>query len=123
MVTTKAVPMANVVDRWVIIDVDTGEVLDDAQGYGYRSPQKAHAAYNYKNRTPKQKARSRKNKQVNKQFLEKHKKLSENWGYICFDMLKNGEEPEYSDFKRCMEEWYPDFDGNTYSLYKYVMSH
>ena len=36
--------------RYVVIDKDTGEILDDAQGYGYKSAQKAHAAYAYKTR-------------------------------------------------------------------------
>ena len=36
--------------RYEIVDPETGEVLDDAQGYGYRSIQKARAAWNYKNR-------------------------------------------------------------------------
>ena len=36
--------------RYVVVDKETGSVLDDAQGYGYRSAQKAHAAYNYKTR-------------------------------------------------------------------------
>ena len=36
--------------RFQIVDAETGEVLDDAQGYGYKSPQKAHAAWGYKNR-------------------------------------------------------------------------
>ena len=36
--------------RYVVVDKETGAVLDDAQGYGYRSAQKAHAAYSYKTR-------------------------------------------------------------------------
>lgn len=36
--------------RYVVIDKDTGEILDNAQGYGYKSVQKAYAAYGYKNR-------------------------------------------------------------------------
>ena len=36
--------------RYVVIDKETGAVLDDAQGYGYKSAQKAHAAYSYKTR-------------------------------------------------------------------------
>ena len=34
--------------RYIIIDKETGEVLDDAQGYGFRSRRKAYAAYTYK---------------------------------------------------------------------------
>lgn len=40
--------------RYVIIDED-GVILDDAQGYGYKSPQKAYAGWRYKNRTPEEK--------------------------------------------------------------------
>ena len=36
--------------RYVIVDADTGEVYDDAQGYGYKTRQKAYSAYNYKKR-------------------------------------------------------------------------
>lgn len=34
--------------RWAIVDAETGEMLDDAQGYGFKSPRKAYAAYVYK---------------------------------------------------------------------------
>ncbi|MBI9014500.1 MAG: hypothetical protein JEZ08_19845 [Clostridiales bacterium] len=34
--------------RYVCIDEETGEILDDAQGYGYKNKQKAYSAYNYK---------------------------------------------------------------------------
>lgn len=34
--------------RWVVIDPSTGEILDDAQGYGYRTKQSALAGYGYK---------------------------------------------------------------------------
>lgn len=34
--------------KFVVVDVDTGEVLDNAQGYGYKTKQKAMAAWNYK---------------------------------------------------------------------------
>ncbi|MBQ7428368.1 hypothetical protein [Butyrivibrio sp.] len=36
--------------RFCIVSTDTGEVLDDAQGYGYKTAQKAYAGYSYKNR-------------------------------------------------------------------------
>jgi hypothetical protein len=40
--------------RFCIISTETGEILDDAQGYGYRTPQKAYAAYRYKTRITSQ---------------------------------------------------------------------
>lgn len=50
--------------RYVIIDMDTGEILDDAQGYGNKSTQKAYAVYTYKNRD--------KRKDKEKQLKSKH---------------------------------------------------
>ena len=37
----KAVINHNFKHPWVIVDQNTGEILDDAQGYGYRTAQKA----------------------------------------------------------------------------------
>lgn len=34
--------------RYCIVDKKTGRVLDDANGYGYKSAYKAHKAYGYK---------------------------------------------------------------------------
>ena len=34
--------------RYIVVDQETGEVLDDAQGYGFRTKRKAYAAYTYK---------------------------------------------------------------------------
>ena len=34
--------------RYVLVDTDTGEIVDDAQGYGYDTAQKAQRAYRYK---------------------------------------------------------------------------
>ena len=34
--------------RFVIMDLETGEILDDAQGYGYKTAVKAHRAYGWK---------------------------------------------------------------------------
>lgn len=41
--------------RYVVVDEATGEVLDDAQGHGYKSAQNAHRAYAYKAMPPKKK--------------------------------------------------------------------
>jgi hypothetical protein len=50
--TYKVIPSDTIGDRWekryVVVDTETGKMLDDAQGYGYKSAQKAHAAYAYK---------------------------------------------------------------------------
>ena len=35
-------------ERYIIINNETGEIIDDAQGYGYKTSKKAYAAYYYK---------------------------------------------------------------------------
>ena len=49
--------------RFAVFDAETGEMLDDAQGYGYRTAKKAWAAWTYKNRDKskdREKARKKK---------------------------------------------------------------
>ena len=37
----------SLLERYIIVDEDTGEILDDAQGYGFRTKQGAYKAYYY----------------------------------------------------------------------------
>lgn len=118
----KAASMPNVYHRFMIINKKTGEVLDDAQGYGYKTAQKAHAAWSYKHRTPKQAKNHKNNVKINKAFLKKHKHFEDDWAEMCLECYKNGKEPKYTDFKALLNE-FDDFNGNAYSLYCYVMNH
>ncbi len=36
--------------RYIIVNAETNETVDDAQGYGYKSKRKAYAAWTYHNR-------------------------------------------------------------------------
>ena len=56
--------------RFVVVDEEIGNVLDDAQGYGYKSKQKAMAAWSYKNRD-KSKDAEKTQKTENDQSLAK----------------------------------------------------
>lgn len=38
--------------RYILVDPETGEIVDDAQGYGYKSIKNAYAAWAYSNGTP-----------------------------------------------------------------------
>lgn len=59
--------------RYVILDVDTDEIIDTAQGYGYKSPQKARAAFAYKNRTPEQKKKEKVLKKLVRDWCKENK--------------------------------------------------
>lgn len=74
--------------RYVVIDKNTQEVLDDAQGYGYRSPQKAYAAYAYKHRDKsKDKEKAAKVKKI-RIWMKKHKDFVKLMDQIAFEIAK-----------------------------------
>ena len=80
--------------RYVIVDEDTGEILDDAQGYGYKSPQKAHAAFAYKNRDKsrdKEKAAKKKRIQA---WMKEHRDFVQDMDAIVFEMAKGSWDPK-----------------------------
>lgn len=77
--------------RYVIVDVDTGEVFDDANGYGYTSKPKAYAALSYKRkRASGQPTRG----DLVRKWLRENKAVSD--GYrdaidCCFKEIARGE--------------------------------
>ena len=56
--------------RYCIVSTKTGEVLDDAQGYGYTTEQKAYAGYIFKQKNDLKKIKQKKHI---KQWMEEHK--------------------------------------------------
>ena len=80
--------------RYVIADEETGEVLDDAQGYGYKSPQKAYAAYAYKHRDKsKDKEKKAKEKHI-REWLKQHKDFSNLMDTFAFEICKGSWGPD-----------------------------
>lgn len=74
--------------RYVIIDTLTGEVLDNAQGYGYKSERKAYASYAYKPKAKsKDKEKAENNSQIRK-WLEEHKDFTEALDTYAFETTK-----------------------------------
>lgn len=74
--------------RYIVVDIKTGKVLDNAQGYGYKSIKKAYSAYGYKKRD--------KSKDKEKQLLERkirnwlleHKEFEETMEIETFEIVK-----------------------------------
>ncbi|MDR1000213.1 MAG: hypothetical protein LBL96_05360 [Clostridiales bacterium] len=80
--------------RYVIVDTETRKVLDDAQGYGYRTPQNAYSAYGYKFRDKsKDAAKKAKTREV-------HKWCKENKDFVST--------LEQVSFEICKGSWGPD---------------
>ena len=81
-------------DRYVIVDIDTGEIIDDAQGYGYKSKQNAFAAWRYKTRDKsKDKEKLERYRKI-KKWLQKHKDFCDDLEYasLCIAKDSNGAE-------------------------------
>lgn len=80
--------------RYVVIDKNTQEILDDAQGYGYRSPQKAYAAYAYKHRDKsKDKEKAAKTKKICS-WMKEHKDFVKLMDQIAFEIAKGSWGPD-----------------------------
>lgn len=80
--------------RYCIVSTETGEVLDDAQGYGYKTAQKAYAGYAYKIRDKsKDKERFAKNKRI-KQWMSEHKSFVKTMNQFAFEIAKGSWGPD-----------------------------
>lgn len=74
--------------RFCIVSTDTGEVLDDAQGYGYKTAQKAYSAYAYKTRDKsKDKERAAKKKHI-EQWMKENKSFVKLMDDYAFEIAK-----------------------------------
>lgn len=75
--------------RYIIIDTLTGEVLDNAQGYGYKSERKAYASYAYKTRDKsKDKEKAIRSNQI-KKWLDEHKDFTDALDTYAFEAAKD----------------------------------
>ena len=81
--------------RYIVIDAETGEILDDAQGYGYRSIRNAYSAYAYKTRD-RSKDQEKKQKTAKiKAWLKEHKSFARDMEKYAFEI-------------ECKRSWGPD---------------
>ncbi|MDE6730412.1 MAG: hypothetical protein K2J71_06515 [Oscillospiraceae bacterium] len=74
--------------RYVIINSDTGEVFDDAQGYGYRTSQKAYAAFNWKKKSPEEHAEQELKKKEVREWCKKHPSVVRQMEDVLFISVK-----------------------------------
>lgn len=83
-------------ERFICIDEDTGEILDDAQGYGYKTPQKAYAAYAYKHKSEETIAKENRVLDMLEEYIqnnqEEYKKFHSNVEDICWYGMEDGDD-------------------------------
>ena len=92
--TYKAVPFGAVFGpncpmRYCIVDIGTGEIVDDAHGCGYLSPQKAYAAWSYKSRDRIKESEDAEKLQAAKQWLKEHPDFVTVMDSAAFDIVRS----------------------------------
>jgi len=80
--------------RWKIISTETGETLDDAQGYGYKDAQKAYAAYSYKTRDRSKDEAKRKKEAKIRKWLKENPEICNFMTQIAFEIAKGSWGPD-----------------------------
>ena len=80
--------------RYIVIDKDTGEVLDDAQGYGYKSKPNAYAAYSYKTRDRSKDKEKAEKKKVVREWCRRNKEFVGKLEGDAFSIAKGSYAPE-----------------------------
>lgn len=83
--------------RYVIIDEETGEILDNANGYGYKTAQAAHKAWAYKNKPKAEKDKINQQHKAVISWMKKNKKLVEDLDTLYFYAFKDGDEVTTKD--------------------------
>jgi len=99
--------------RYYIVSDKTGEILDDAQGYGYKTAQKAYAAYAYKNRSKKQiKALKEKDRHI-REWMNEHKEFVALMNQVAFEIAKGSWGPEDKFNAKIIKELLKNSELNT----------
>lgn len=91
--------------RFVIVDASTGAVLDDAQGYGYKTVEKAHKAWGYKNSgTGKSDAGERKIKRKIRSVIKANSEVFSELEVAVFEAAKEGRVPSAGEVEAFLKE-------------------
>lgn len=78
-------------NRFIIINIHTGEILDDAQGYGYKTIKKAFAAFYYKKNNKKSDAKKKKAlKRTIERWLDKNEDFKDDIEYWLIQIIAKG---------------------------------
>lgn len=76
--------------RYEIVDADTGEILDNAQGYGYKDIRSAYAAWGYKHRDKKKNIEKKKRYAAARAWLKQHEGIQGIFDRCAFEIASWG---------------------------------
>lgn len=90
--------------RDVVVDESTGEIVDDAQGYGYKTAQNAHRAHAYNSMPPtKRRQRDAAKRQVER-WCAAHPAVMGDVEQSMFYALKDGQDLTETDVQAMLDE-------------------
>ena len=98
--------------RFCIVSTESGEVLDDAQGYGYKTAQKAYAAYAYKTRDKSKDSEKLKRTNHIKQWMKEHKSFVKAMDTYAFEIAKGSWGPDDKFDTKLVEQMLIDYKLN-----------
>lgn len=90
--------------RYVVVDEATGAVLDDAQGYGYKTAQNAHRAHAYESMPPKKKRQRDAAKRRVQRWCGQHPEVVQHFDQAAFYAMKDGENVTAADVLALLAE-------------------
>lgn len=90
--------------RYVIIEDGTGKVLDDANGYGYKTKQNAHRAWGYKSAPKATKKKREDTKRRVQQWCRDNKKIVDDLSDEAFYAAKDCEDFDAANVTRYLRQ-------------------
>ncbi|HEV7360399.1 MAG TPA: hypothetical protein VGN92_04820 [Mycobacterium sp.] len=90
--------------RYVVVVEATGEVLDDAQGYGYKTAKNAHRANAYKSMPPKKKQRRDAAKRRVHRWCGQHPEVVQHLEQAVLYAMEGGENVSVTDVRALLTE-------------------
>lgn len=89
-------------NKFIVIDKETGRILDDAQGYGYKTVRNAYACFAFKNMNKEQKKGYEKRKQEIDIWIKTHSKFMNELECEMIDAMKNNEQFTEKDIQQML---------------------
>jgi hypothetical protein len=90
--------------RYVVVDEATGEIVDDAQGYGYKSAQNAHRAHADKSMPPKKKRQRDAAKRQVQRWCAQHPEFMQHVEQSMFYATKDDQNVTEADVRALLAE-------------------
>ena len=75
-------------DRYIVVDPRTGEILDDAQGYGYKSKRNAFACWAWKTRDKSKDEEKAQRRSHIQKWIEAHSDFTDDLEQCWFEIAK-----------------------------------